>query len=359
MTDGRIHGADVYDQDGRLRRLLDFSSTVASLRPPQGWEAVAAAKLPRLGLYPQPHSPGLAAAIERRLKLPPGSVLVGSGSSECLDWLAHAARGIRVWVERPCFGEYLPMLRRAGARPMALAAARPGQRRALAPATRGLGPGWLWLADPANPSGLALAWEDLAALLGQSRRQGLRVVLDEALAAQQLGPRPPLAALAVAKPGLVLVRSLGKGLGLPGLRLGYLVAHPAIIRGLRRYTRPWSVNSLAQSLGPWMVDTELRQLPSLRRGLAARKAQLQRCLAPLAALGLRRLPSDSGAFLVQLPQGHRAEAVAARLESEGLLVRPCGSYGPWGRRCLRLNPRGPRDNRALALALGRLLKRRA
>ncbi|HTB34732.1 MAG TPA: aminotransferase class I/II-fold pyridoxal phosphate-dependent enzyme [bacterium] len=359
MTPGRAHGADVYAQDGRPRRLRDFSSTVASLRPPSGLAARAAALMPRLGLYPQPHSLGLAAAIERRLKLPQGCVLVGNGSSECLEWMAQAARGQRVWVEQPCFGEYLPMLRRAGARPLTLAPARLGTRGALAPAAKGLGPGWLWLADPANPSGLSLAWDDLAALLSRGRRQGLGLVVDEALSAQQMAPRPALAGLAASRPGLVLVRSLGKGLGLPGLRLGYLVAHPRQVRALRPFTRPWNVNSLAQALGPWLLEAEARRLPALRRDLAGRKADLLRRLAPLAAQGLRALPSDSGAFLVELPRGASAERLAARLESAGFLVRPCHSYGAWGRRCLRLNPRTPQDNRALASALARLLQRPA
>jgi threonine-phosphate decarboxylase len=358
MTQARAHGADVYAEDGRLRRLLDFSSTVASLRPPQGWQAQASARLPRLGLYPQPYSLGLATSIERRLRLPAGSVLVGSGSSECLDWMAHAAHGQRVWLERPCFGEYLPMLKRAGARPKGLALAKAGVRPALAPAAKGLGPGWLWLADPANPSGQNLAWDDLAALLAQSRRQGLGLVLDEALAAQQLAPRPALAALAAARPGLVLVRSLGKGLGLPGLRLGYLVAHPRQVEALRPFTRPWSVNSLAQSLGPWMLETELRLSLGLRRDLAGRKADLLKRLDALRPLGLRPLPSDSGAFLVELPPGWAAAEVAARLEMKGLLLRPCHTYGAWGRRLLRLNPRGPRDNRMLAAGLAGLLKGR-
>ena len=81
----RAHGADVYDEQGRPQRLLDFSSTVAGLAPPAGWQAQAKRALPRLGLYPQPRSRGLAAHIERRLKLPEGSVLVGNGSMECLD----------------------------------------------------------------------------------------------------------------------------------------------------------------------------------------------------------------------------------------------------------------------------------
>lgn len=359
MTQGRVHGADVYADDGRLRRLIDFSSTVASLEPPDGWEARASALLPRLGLYPQPHSPGLAAAIERRLNLPKGSVLVGSGSSECLEWMAQAARGRRVWLESPCFGEYLPLLRRAAAIPQPLPLRRGPGRPALAPLAKGLGPGWLWLADPANPSGLSLAWDDLAALISQGRRRGLGVVVDEALAAQQLSPRPDLSGLAAARPGLVLLRSLGKGLGLPGLRLGYLVAHPKVVRSLRPWTRPWSVNSLAQALGPWMLEAELLAMPSLRRALAGRRADLLARLSPLAPQGLALLPSDSGAFLVALPPGRSAARTAERLEKEGLLVRSCHTYGSWGRRHLRLNPQRPKENRLLAAALARILKERS
>lgn|GEM_PF-219744 len=356
----RAHGADVYDDRGRPRRLLDFSSTVAGLAPPPGWREQVRRAAGRLALYPQPRSRGLAQHIERRLGLPEGSVLVGNGSMECLDWLARAAAGAEVLVEAPFFGEVPALLHSAGARSLALFHPRPPQRPDLARALGRVRGGWAWLADPVNPTGAALDAVELAALLDQARRLKVSLVIDEALACQQLAPRPELAPLAASRPGLYVVRSISKGLGLPGLRLGYVVAHPRSMGALLPYTRPWSVNALAQGLGAWAFDAEAAGAPRLRRQLAARKADLLERLRPLGALGFTPQASDTGCFLLALPRrGPTAEAVAGALEARGLLLRSCHSYGKWGARLLRLNPRGAADNLRLARALQALAGKRA
>lgn len=351
----RAHGADIYDPQGRPRRLLDFSSTVIAQAPPAAWRAQARRALERLQAYPQVRSAGLAAKVEARFGLPEGSVLVGNGSLECLEWLARAAEGERVLVEAPFFGEYLPLLQSAGARP---ASAGSAQAPSRAPLTALLGQaafkkGWAWTADPANPSGLALPPSQLAALLQAARRNKVRLVVDEALAAQRLdGSGPDLGPLAASRPGLFVVRSLSKGLGLPGLRLGYVVAHPSEIARLLPFTRPWSVNALAQGLGEWVLGAEAKSLSARRRRLALDKADLLNRLQPLQRLGLHAMDSDCGFFLLQLPgKGPDALALEACLERQGLLIRPCHSYGKWGRRVIRLNPRRPADNAKLARAL--------
>lgn len=353
--DSPAHGADVYDRQGRVRGLLDFSSTVAGLAPPRGWQERVRRAGGRLTLYPQPRSRGLAAHIERRLGLPAGSVLVGNGSMECLDWLARAAAGAQVLVEAPFFGEVPALLRSAGARALPLFHARPPLRPDLGAGLKRVKGGWAWLADPVNPTGAVLGPEAMARLLARARRLKVRLVIDEALACQQLMPRPDLAPLAASRLGLYVVRSMSKGLGLPGLRLGYVVAHPRSIGRLLPWTRPWTVNALAQGLGAWAFDAEAAGAAGLRRELAARKADLWRRLRPLEVLGLRLQSSDTGSFLLTLPpKGLAAVAWAAALERRGLLVRPCHSYGPWGLRTLRLNPRRPAENRRLAGALAAL-----
>jgi histidinol-phosphate/aromatic aminotransferase/cobyric acid decarboxylase-like protein len=354
----RSHGADIYSPDGRPRRLLDFSSTVLTQAPPLGWRTQARAALERLQAYPQTRSQGLAARLEASFGLPEGSVLVGNGSLECLEWLARAASGERVVLDGPFFGEYLPLLQAAGAKPLGVSVTQQPARAGLgallrSPDYKGA---WVWSADPANPSGLSLAPDALALLLQVAKRQGQRLVLDEALAAQRLlDERPDLGLLAATRRGLFVVRSLSKGLGLPGLRLGYVVAHPAEIAKLLPYTRPWSVNALAQGLGAWVLASERRQARARRRVLARDKADLLRRLRPLQSLGLRPHASDTGFFLLELPaQGPDARAAEAALEAQGLLVRPCHNFGKWGRRTLRLNPRRPADNARLVRALERL-----
>ena len=45
---------------------------------------------------------------------------------------------------------------------------------------------------------------------------------------------------------LIVVRSLTKFYGFPGLRIGYLAAHADLIIKMMEYKEPWSVNALAQ-----------------------------------------------------------------------------------------------------------------
>ena len=352
----RAHGADVYDRAGKPRKVLDFSSTVLSQDPPRAWKTKARQALNRLQQYPQPRSSGLAAAIEAKLRLPEGSVLVANGSSEALEWLARAAAGQSVLLEGPFFGEYLPMLQAAGAKPGRVqsvqAPLRPDLQTLLE--KKPWKAGWAWVADPANPSGICLEPERLLELVKKARRTKVRLVLDEALDAQSLEPRLDLAALAASQEGLFVVRSLSKGLGLPGLRLGYVVAHPKEIGRLLPFTRPWSVSSLAQAMGLWAFQEEARLGPSRRRELARRKQDL---LFRLRQVNLSPESSDTGYLLLSLPKkGPNGIAVAARLETLGYLIRPCHTYGPWGRRVIRLNPRTGPENARLVQALALILK---
>ena len=48
---------------------------------------------------------------------------------------------------------------------------------------------------------------------------------------------------------IAIIRSLTKFYGLPGLRIGYLLAPPPIAAKVRRHLPPWSVNTLAQTAG--------------------------------------------------------------------------------------------------------------
>lgn len=51
------------------------------------------------------------------------------------------------------------------------------------------------------------------------------------------------------KPGVVVLKSLGKFWGLPGLRLGFAIGDPAMIERLKRWLGPWPVSGVAQHVG--------------------------------------------------------------------------------------------------------------
>ncbi|HTB22985.1 MAG TPA: aminotransferase class I/II-fold pyridoxal phosphate-dependent enzyme [bacterium] len=355
----QLHGADVYDSKGAALAGRDFSSTVVSLGPPRGWKRRAREAMDSLTRYPRPHGRGLDGFLAGKLGLAPSCVLVSNGASEALEWCARLAGGRRARLLAPCFGEYRAKLERAGARVDEVwwDLSKELDVDALA---EGLGVGdQVWVANPSNPFGRVLGTLELSRLESRCRSRGVLLVLDEALMAQRLDS--PSHADPGAFPGqkdnpcLVVVRSLGKGLGLPGLRLGYLAAERGLAARLRRFQDPWSVNSMAQELGAWAFEQEALLAAGRRRLLQGRAQDLFQRLS--GCPDLQAAPTRAtGYFCVRL-KSPRASGVAARLADLGLFVRDCSSFGRWGRSWLRLNPRSAPENQALARALPKVLGR--
>lgn len=96
----------------------------------------------------------------------------------------------------------------------------------------------LVLASPANPDGQVA---DPATLLSLTNR--MRLIVDEAYADPHPGVCPH------ASDRLVVLRSFGKFYGLPGLRLGFVVAGPGIVARLRGALGDWPVSSPAVAIG--------------------------------------------------------------------------------------------------------------
>jgi histidinol-phosphate/aromatic aminotransferase/cobyric acid decarboxylase-like protein len=124
-------------------------------------------------------------------------------------------------------------------------------------------------------------------------------------------------------PNAVVLKSLGKNLGLHGVRMGYAVASPDLAQRLRRALPFWNLNSLAQAL--------IEELPSARAEYEAGRRQVVRDRIYLEQRlrevpGLKIYPAQANYVYVQLPWG--VEGVALRnhlLTEHGCLLRECGN----------------------------------
>ena len=116
--------------------------------------------------------------------------------------------------------------------------------------------------------------------------------------------------------GAVVVGSLTKLLACPGLRIGYVLADPALVARLRARQPRWSVNALATSALPELLEAV---------DLAAWSAHTARLRAGLVEVlarhGLRAEPSDASWVLV------RAQGLRDALAPHGIVVRDCASFG--------------------------------
>jgi histidinol-phosphate aminotransferase len=308
-------------------------------------DAVAGA-LDQAWAYPEHAYNELREAIGRETGAPPEHVLPGHGIQALILTLVHAfvSPGDRVVVPAPTYGLYAQASRVAGANVELVASpALALDLEAIAAAVHRTAAKVVWICDPNNPTGLRLAAGEWCAFLDAIGDECL-VVVDEAYA-DYVGPADRLRREDDIADGrrVVVLRTFSKIFGLAGLRLGYVLGDPALVRYLHSVQEPFNVNRAALAAG---VASLGRPDDVAGRREAAVGAR-ERLTAALRAGGLAPLPSAANFVLVDLDVDD-AE-LAALLLARGILVRPGTELGLPGWARITVAPDEVMDRAAAAL----------
>ncbi len=104
----------------------------------------------------------------------------------------------------------------------------------------------LLIINPGNPTGQFIPLEEMVEFLQRARDLEL-VIVDESFIDFSGDPIPSLLPLADQFTNLLIVRSMSKHCGVPGLRLGYCYSSNLfVLNRLRRFVPTWNLNTLAQ-----------------------------------------------------------------------------------------------------------------
>ncbi len=333
--------------------ILDFSASISPLGPPNSAIAAIKSQIGNLKHYPDPNYSELRLALSHFHQLPPEWILPGNGSAELLTLvgreLAQLAATILI---TPAFGDYYRTLAAYKANvlecplssvighwslvisPLSLAKDK-GQR------TNDKG---LLLNNPHNPTGKIFSRDSILPYL----EQFALVVVDEAFM-DFVPPNEEQSLIPVVQEyaNLVVLRSLTKFYSLPGLRLGYAIAHPDCLAKWQLWRDPWPVNTLAAAAAiAALQDTEFQQqtwawLPPARN-------QLFQGLAEIPGLQ----PQVSAAnFLLVESQESTLQLQQQLLKYHQILIRDCLSFKELGDRFFRVAVREESDNQRLLTAL--------
>lgn len=225
------------------------------LAPPAALQERFIARLGDVALnrYPEAGSPALAARFAASFGVDADQVILGNGSDELIQVLctALARPGAAVLIPVPTFAMYRITALNNGLEVIAVPLAADfdldlaALRRHLA-ARR---PAITFLAWPNNPTGNLFAREKVEALLDES--PGI-VVVDEAYFHFS---RETFLPQLQRYENMVVLRTLSK-VGLAALRIGLLVAAPALVRELNKVRLPYNLNALSQAAAGFYLDEE-------------------------------------------------------------------------------------------------------
>ncbi len=250
--------------------------------------------------------------------------------------------GDQVLVPDPGFPAYAALARLAGAEPVAypldpdsfrLSAA--AFREALAEAPRAR---LAVFNHPANPTGAGASRTEVEGALGACAARGVVAVGDEVYRELHFGTRS--VSLRDVDPTALVISSVSKGWGAPGLRVGWMVGPEALVQSAGGL-HAWAVTAAAapcQRAALALLEASETVLPAARRELELRWNTLASAWEEDVGTLLVR---PDGAFYawLPLPPGERdALAFCLRLRDEaGVVLVPGSAFGPGGEGYVRLS----------------------
>ncbi|HLT84214.1 MAG TPA: histidinol-phosphate transaminase [Phototrophicaceae bacterium] len=277
-----------------------------------------------LNRYPDMYATELVGAIAAHVGVDTERVAVGNGSVAVLETVLQAAcrPGDEVVHAWRSFEAYPIAIQVAGATsvPVALRADGSHDLDAMAAAvtdrTR-----VVLVCSPNNPTGTVVHDDEMRAFLARVPREVL-VVVDEAYVEfVRDGAATDGLALAREFKNVLVLRTFSKAYGLAGLRVGYAVARPRLVRGLRSASTPFGVNALAQAA----ALAALREADDVAARCERIVTERSRVLAALREQGWTVPESHGNFYWLQL--GRRAAPFAREAAASGAMVRAFDGEG--------------------------------
>ena len=217
----------------------------------------------------------------------------------------------------------------------------------------------LLLINPDNPSGNFIPKKDVLALADWCEKNGTRLIVDESFVDFSHGYEENTLlddGFLEAYPHLVVMKSISKSYGVPGIRLGILCsADKDLIVKMKKVVSIWNLNSFAEFFMQIYTKYEKDYKVACEQFIKERDAfgdELRKISF------LRVMPSEANYFLCEiLPPKKANELVLTMLKKYNILMRDCSDKkGFDGKQYMRIAVRSHEDNARLLYAFKELDK---
>ena len=215
----------------------------------------------------------------------------------------------------------------------------------------------LLLINPDNPSGNFIPKEGLLALASWSQQRGIRLVVDESFVdfSDDFEQNSLISnQLLEQYPQLVVMKSISKSYGVPGLRLGIMAtADTALVDRVKRDVAIWNINSFAEFYLQIFGKYEADYRQACHRFIQERR-RFEQLLRQVSFL--RVIPSQANYFCLEVTQRFTSGELTRRLLADyEIMVKDCNSkHFLEGKNYIRVSVRSTEDNDRLIAALKEL-----
>jgi threonine-phosphate decarboxylase len=338
-----LHGGNIYQAERKQKKgIIDFSANINPLGLSSQVKKAISNNLDRVLHYPDPEAWVITQKIAQHWGIGRENIIIGNGSVEFIYLIAFTYRPKLLLIPAPSFSEYERAGRCVGSQ---LRFLELDEEHEFKPDLTEIGKtDLLFLCNPNNPTGnLVLKNQEIKTLPGRL------LVIDEAF--MDFLPdeeRHTLIRRAQKDKKIIVIRTFTKFYALPGLRIGYLVAHKETVQRLKRHQVPWSVNSLAQLAGEYLLDDReyhrltLQLIDNERFYLFNKISNIK---------GLKPYPAVANFLLIKIKNRKLTSgSLAKELLKKGILIRDCSNFRNLNNKFIRIAVRSRKENEKLISA---------
>jgi threonine-phosphate decarboxylase len=340
----------------KAKEIIDFCFIASPYYPTAAMMEDLQRNLPNLiKSYPSNSSLPSQKNLAEVLHVNPDHLIIGNGATELIV-LINTLLIDRIAVPVPTFGEYIEKLR--DRRDAELYPLVPEQRYELRLPeylawVRSRNLRALLVINPGNPTGQVFSQQEMIEFLEQTKDLEL-VVVDESFIDFAGEEVPSLLQVADRFSNLLIVRSVSKHCGVPGLRIGYCYSgNLYLLNRLRRFIPTWNLNSVAQYFLSLLPATDA-EYQAARKRLIGDVRWLYAALRSIR--GIEVYPTGANFVLCKVTNGLTAFELQARLLNEHkMYVRDCSNKIGMDRFHVRVASQGREKDARLVDALRTLM----
>lgn len=358
MSHSYDHGGNIFTVARTLgvapEQIIDFSASINPLGMSSVVHKTLICSLDSLAHYPDTSHKELKQALAKYHGLLPANFTIANGSTELIYNLPAMLPGKKALIVSPSFSEYVRALNQHH---------WDAQHFILTPESNfsidtdalelALADGIdvLFICNPGNPNGTLYPQRTIEKIYSLCLSAGTFLVLDEAF--MDFCEEASAKRMIVHSDNAIVLRSMTKFFGIPGLRLGYSISNATIAERLDAMGGPWSVNSLALAAGA----AALQDVQHNQDTLEFIRQERRRLFESLAQFPQFKLyPSSVNYQLVEIREGMTSRELKERLLPHRIIIRDCSSFMGLSERFFRVAVRGRDENNRLLECLAKIFK---
>jgi threonine-phosphate decarboxylase len=329
--------------------IMDFSASINPLGYPDSVRKVILGRFDDILSYPDSECGNLRKVIAERHSCKESNIIIGNGSNELFHLIPRALKHKQGVVLQPTFSEFKNALFNANVEVIEIINNSESLKFNLNDSRlKGFKEGIVFLCNPNNPTGQLVTKEEILGFVKDYPKR--LMVVDEAfMDFVEEEERFSVIKEAISLENLIVVRSLTKFYGFPGLRLGYLVACESVINSLLRRKEPWTVNAFAQVAGQVALNDKEFTF-NTKRFMSGEKMFLYEGLSKIKEL--HPFHPSVNFVLVRIGNGETtSSSLHDLLIKDKIVIRDCSNFIGLSDRYFRVAVRTRDENQRLISAL--------